>query len=80
MLKRFFRKVILSFENSKDGFSGRKLSAFTGVVMGGAVTLFYLNQKDMLSALYAWLLFALLCLGIVTIGNIIELKNGKKDE
>jgi hypothetical protein len=80
MLKRLFSKVMLSFENSKEGFSGRKLSAFTGVMMAVAVTLFYLAEKDMLSALYAWLLFALICLGIVTIGNLIELKNGKKDE
>ncbi len=80
MLKRLFSKVMLSFENSKEGFSGRKLSAFTGVIMAVAVTLFYLAEKDMLSALYAWLLFALICLGIVTIGNLIELKNGKKDE
>lgn len=80
MLRRLFSKVMLSFENSKEGFSGRKLSAFTGVMMAVAVTLFYLAEKDMLSALYAWLLFALICLGIVTIGNLIELKNGKKDE
>ncbi len=80
MLRRLFNRIILSFENSKDGFSGRKLSAFAGVMMAVAVTLFYLAEKDMLSALYAWLLFALICLGIVTIGNLIELKNGKKDE
>jgi len=75
-----FNEIVLSFKNSKEGFSGRKLSAFTGVMMAIAVTLFYLEKKDMLSALYAWLLFALICLGIVTIGNLIELKNGKKDE
>jgi hypothetical protein len=52
------------------------LSAFVGVCVAIYVTAKELPEIAMLHALYAWLLFALLCLGIVTIEQIINLRNG----
>jgi hypothetical protein len=82
-----FDKLIGSLYAKRDGsLSGRKLSAFAGVTMGAYVTIFMLPNAEggiRLHALYAWLLFALLCLGIVTVQQVIEFKNGgqpKKDE
>ena len=73
------RKVIIgllgSFTTLKDGWSARKLSAFAGVVVAIAVT-YKLPKDAYLHAIYAWQTFALLCLGIVTIEQIIRLKNG----
>lgn len=67
-----------SFKNNTLGYSGRKLSALAGVLTGIYITVKLLPITDQLHALYVWLLFALLCLGIVTVQNVIELKNGNK--
>lgn len=40
------------------------------------ITVKLLPATEQLNALYAWLLFSALLMGVVTIQNIIELKNG----
>lgn len=71
-------KLLSSLDNHTNGFSGRKLSALAAVIIGAYVTIFMLPAEGeiRLHALYAWLLFALLCLGIVTVQQVIEFKNG----
>lgn len=72
----YFDKFLGSFDNSTPhSFSGRKLSAFAGVVT--AIVLTYLLPNDAkLHALYAWQLFSLLCLTVITAQQIINFKNG----
>lgn len=76
-ITKFWKKLIESGDNiHKDSFSARKLSAFVAVM-----TAIYLSNKycttDVLDyVITAWLLFALLCLGIITIEEVIRLKNG----
>jgi len=69
-------KFLGSFDNSTPhSFSGRKLSSFAGVVT--AIVLTYLLPDDAkLHALYAWQLFSLLCLTVITAQQIINFKNG----
>jgi len=69
-------KFLGSFDNTTPhSFSGRKLSAFAGVVT--AIVLTYLLPDDAkLHALYAWQLFSLLCLTVITAQQIINFKNG----
>lgn len=75
------RKVVQSFENSKPGYSGRKLTAFWAVVfVATPVTFRYTDVTVVFEVLCAWLVFASLCLGLVTAQNIIELKSGPKQE
>lgn len=85
-----------SFKNNKDGLSGRKLAAFWGItIVATSVTLAVVymvhkrNENDVLIyliyALLIWIIFGAVCLGLVTIPELIkflaELKNGKpKDE
>lgn len=71
-----WEKLIKSFDNSKDGFSGRKLSAFAGVFVASIITFKYIEPQYLIEALMVWLCFSLLCLGIVTIEQIVKLKNG----
>jgi hypothetical protein len=40
------------------------------------VTAKEIPQEAQINALYAWLCFALVCLGIVTVEQIIRFKNG----
>ncbi len=76
-MKSFITKLTSSLDNHSLGYSGRKLSALAGVLTGIYVTIKLIPMSDQLHALYAWLLFSLLCLGIITIQNVIELKNGQ---
>lgn len=70
------KDLLNSFKNDKVGYSGRKLSAFIGVATAIYLTIFKIPLEHQLDALMVWLSFSLLCLGIVTVQNIIEFKNG----
>lgn len=70
------KDLLNSFKNDKAGYSGRKLSAFIGVVTAIYLTIFKIPLEHQLDALMVWLSFSLLCLGIVTVQNVIEFKNG----
>ena len=72
--------LINSFTTSKDGLSARKLSAFAAVVVATYITIKLIPQTSQIDALYAWLAFGLLCLGIITLEQIINLKNNKQNE
>ena len=71
-----WEKLLKSFDNSKDGYSGRKLSAFAGVFVATYITFKYIEPQYLIEAIMVWLCFSLLCLGIVTIEQIVKLKNG----
>jgi hypothetical protein len=70
-----WNKLISSFDNHSTGFSARKLSAFVGILVSIYITAVELHQEAQLHALYAWLLFILLCLSVITAEQIIKLKN-----
>jgi len=66
-----------SFTADKDGGSARKLSAFYAVVlMAGYITLKKADANNSLYFLISWLIFAGVCLGMVTVQQLIEFKNG----
>ena len=83
-MKKLFTWIGKSFSSDKDGGSARKLSAFYAVVlMAGFITIKKADANNSLYMLIAWLIFAAVCLGMVTAQQLIELKNGnptKKDE
>jgi hypothetical protein len=78
-MKQFIKKLFASLDNHSLGYSGRKLSSLAGVMVGVYITVHEIPKTDLITALYAWLGFALLCLGIVTVQNIIDFKNGKEN-
>lgn len=77
-MKDFINKLVASLDNHSLGFSGRKLSALAGVLTAIYITAHELPKDAQLHALYAWLLFALLCLSVITAQNIITFKNGNE--
>lgn len=78
-IKQVFTDLYYSIFNNDKGASARKLTA-----LAAFWTAFELSQslenENRLYAVYAFLATGLLCLGIVTFANIIELKNGKQSE
>jgi hypothetical protein len=76
-MKELINKLFASLDNHTLGFSGRKLTALYSVIIAAWVT-YKLPSDVLISALYAWQILALLCLGIVTFEQIVKLKNGEK--
>jgi hypothetical protein len=77
--KGFVKGIWKSFFTDDEGASARKLSAFAAVAIAYYITVCKLPEVAQIDALYAWLLFALLCLGIVTVEQLIRLKNEKNE-
>jgi hypothetical protein len=66
-----------TFNNKEVGASARKSTGFYSVVvMASYITIRLLPKEDMLYALYAWLVVGLLSLTIITVEQLIKLKNG----
>jgi len=78
-MKDFIKRLISSLDTTPGGLSGRKLTALYSVIVAAFVT-YTLPADAKLYALYSWQALALLCLGIVTVEQIIKIKNGGKDE
>jgi len=73
-----------SFKNNNDGLSGRKSSAFWSlVVVATYLAIKHTDKTNAIPMVGMWLAFAAVCLGLVTIPELMkflaELKNGKKD-
>ena len=76
-MKKIIQKLESTFDTTTKGYSSRKLSAFYAiVVMGGLLTWKYGDENNAVEMLTAWLIFGLLCLGIITVQNIINFKTG----
>lgn len=78
-MKAFIKKILASFDNKTEGFSARKLTAFFAILIGAYITKYQLPKEAQLHALYSWQIVGLLCLGIVTVEQIIKFKNGGGD-
>lgn len=75
------KKILQSFENNKLGYSGRKASAFWAIVVVATIISFkHTDISTVFEIVCAWLIFACMCLGLVTAQNVIEFKKGVKDE
>jgi len=78
-MKTFITKLFASLDNTSLGYSGRKLTALFSIIVAAYIT-YTLPTEAKLHALYAWQILALLCLGIVTVEQIIKFKNGGSSE
>jgi len=72
-----------SFKINDSGASSRKLSAFWAiVVISSYITYKFTTPANVFEMVIVWLTFACICLGLVTIPellkDLVELKNGNK--
>lgn len=72
------KKILGSFDNTSDGFSARKLSAFITVHTAIVCAYRIVTPENGQYIIGILLLFALLALGIVTAEQIIRYKDGLK--
>lgn len=73
-MKKLFSDIYNSFFADDKGFSGRKLSGFAAVVIGALLTYKHGSPDNADALLITWLLFALMCLGLVTFQQILQFK------
>jgi hypothetical protein len=66
-----------SLNTDKPGFSARKLSALAGILVSIYITIRYTTPENLDSVLITWLLFILLCLGLVTFSQLAQFKSGQ---
>jgi hypothetical protein len=81
--KNFFQKMLLTFDNSKEGHAARKWTAFIIILCTLTGHIFYFKHcfiKEDFSIFAEVLIIDYVAagffLGLVTFQNIIELKNG----
>lgn len=79
-LKEIFWNLVDSFTNEKGGFSARKLSGWAGVTVAAWLSHNYTNAENLYLILPMWLIFAALCLAIVTVEQVIRFREGKTTE
>ena len=77
-MKELFAYFLASFDNSNLGASARKLTAFALMFCIGYIHFKYVNEANAIEALIIDLSGVLVALGIITMQNVIELKNGAK--
>lgn len=75
-----FKDLYNSFKTTDGGFSARKLAAFCAVVASMYVTVKHTDTSNLVGVLEVLLLFALLCLGLVTFGDIVAWRTGRTKE
>lgn len=80
MIGKIIQYTFDSFHNDRGGFSARKLSAFAAVMICVYVTLRFTTTENLTVLVTVWLVFALLCLGIVTAEQIIRFRNGEDNK
>jgi hypothetical protein len=76
-IKWFFKNLIDTLFNDKEGFSMRKCIALIMVKVTIIMEFAYTSSDNIQSISIINFAFAGLLIGVVTMQNIIELKNGK---
>jgi hypothetical protein len=71
---------LASFDNSSTGSSGRKWSAFVSVFICLRITEQHTDKENLAEILTIWLFFAAALLGIVTVEQVIKLRESKKPD
>lgn len=79
-MKKLILKLINSYDNKTDGFSARKLTAYAFVLFSCYIHYKFINFDNSIEALMIDSAVVLVALGIITAQNLIELKNGNKED
>lgn len=78
-MKKIFFYFLASFDNFSKGASASRISACAGICSSIYITKRFTNPQNIVYVLIIWLLFSLLCLGIILFRQITELVNSYKN-
>lgn len=72
--------LLKSFNTEKGGYAARKLTAFALMICIAYIHFKFVDITIAVEVLIVDLSGVLLCLGLVTASNILELRNGPKND
>jgi len=75
-----FGNLVKSFNTEKGGFAARKLTAFALMVCIAWIHYLFVDTNNAIEALIIDLVGVAFFLGLVSFTQILELKNGKKED
>lgn len=73
-------KLLASFDNTNEGFSARKLTAFAFMICVGYIHLKFIDSSNAIEALCIDLIGAAFFLGLITASQLIALRGGTEDK
>lgn len=73
------KKILASFENAPGGFSARKLTAFAFTVCALYLQWKHSTPDNVPTLVLIDASAALLCLGIITMAELVKLRHGNKE-
>lgn len=79
-MKNLFNNLFASLNNQEGGFSARKLTAFSLMILIAYIHYKYVDLSNAIEAILIDLAGVLLLLGIITFEQILKFKNGDKSE
>lgn len=77
---KIIENILKSFSTEKGGYAARKLTAFALMICIAYIHFKFVDITIAVEVLIVDLSGVLLCLGLVTASNILELKNGPKND
>lgn len=78
-MKKIIENIINSLNNTDSGFSARKLTAFSLMILIAYVHYKYVDLSNAIEAILIDLGGVLLLLGIITFEQILKFKNGNSN-
>ena len=78
-MKKIIKNLINSLNNTDSGYSARKLTAFSLMILIAYVHYKYVDLSNAIEAILIDLGGVLLLLGIITFEQILKFKNGTKE-
>jgi hypothetical protein len=78
-IKKIILWLISPFDNHSTGGSMRKWMSFLAVGIAAKLSFIFTNSSTLSIIVSIWLIYSALCLALITGAQIIELKNGNKN-
>lgn len=76
--RQVVKDVLDALKNNNQGYSNTKLIGWVGITIAGYITVHYTTPTNLIDVLTWWLAFVAIALGIVKIGDLIQLRTGQK--
>lgn len=76
--KQVVRDLLDSLKAEKGGFSNTKLIGWVGITISGYISIHFTDANNIKDVLSFWLIFTAVAIGLVKVGDLIQLKTGQK--
>lgn len=79
-LVKFLKDIFGTFSTTEGGHSARKWSAFAAFFMSAYLSIKHTDASNVITIVLIYLIFSLLCMGLVTVQDIIKFKGGSDEK